>query len=139
MTIEIQKAMSAAWEQDRATAVYRGRVDDAYELGFIAAWRARSKQMPDIVTLKNLFRAYAADVEKVANEMVQPHASGQISVPPEIIDYWLEHLETIVTVDAKSLLKGGTRNLTAHQKAVEEAAGMPLDWNMAAAFEVGKK
>lgn len=40
MSIELQKAMSAAWEKDSATAVQRGRVDDAYELGFIAAWRA---------------------------------------------------------------------------------------------------
>jgi hypothetical protein len=39
MSIELQKALSAAWENDRALAVYRGRVDDAYELGFIAAWK----------------------------------------------------------------------------------------------------
>jgi hypothetical protein len=30
----------------------------------------------------------------------------------------------------------GARNLTEHQKAVEEAAGMPLDWNMANAATV---
>jgi hypothetical protein len=38
MSIEIQKAMSSAWEKDRNTAVSRGRVDDAYELGFIAGY-----------------------------------------------------------------------------------------------------
>lgn len=93
---------------------------------------------PETETLKNLFRDYAADIEKVANEMVQPHAFGQISVPPEIIDYWLSHIELIMEVDAKSLLGKDTRNLTEHQKAVEEAVGMPLDWGMAAAYEVGK-
>lgn len=40
---------------------------------------------PETITLKNLFTVYAADIEKVANEMVQPHAFGQICVPPEVI------------------------------------------------------
>jgi len=31
------------------------------------------------------------------------------------------------------------RILTEHQKAVEEAAGMNIDWGMANAFEAGKK
>ena len=31
------------------------------------------------------------------------------------------------------------RVLTEHQKAVEEAAGMNLDWGMAAAFDAGRK
>jgi hypothetical protein len=29
------------------------------------------------------------------------------------------------------------RNLTEHQKAVEEAAGMPIDWSMASGYEAG--
>ena len=41
MLIEIQKAMSAAWEYDHKEVVSRGRLDNAYELGFIAAWQAR--------------------------------------------------------------------------------------------------
>jgi hypothetical protein len=32
---------------------------------------------------------------------------------------------------------GVHRNLTEHQKAVEEAAGMSLDWNMANAYTAG--
>lgn len=37
---EIQKAMFSAWEYDHKEVVSRGRLDDAYELGFIAAWHA---------------------------------------------------------------------------------------------------
>jgi hypothetical protein len=70
-------------------------------LGFCAGWKVRSQQTPEIITLKNLFRAYAADIEKVANEILEPSTLTRVQVPPEVIDCWLEHLEMIVTVDAK--------------------------------------
>jgi hypothetical protein len=94
---------------------------------------------PETETLKNLFRAYAAQIEKVANEILEPSTLTRVQVPPEVIDYWLSHIELVMEVDAKSLLGKDTRNLTEHQKAVEEAAGMPLDWGMVATYEAGKK
>lgn len=59
---------------------------------------------PKTQTLKNLFRAYAADIEKVANEVLEPYTDTRLCVPPEVIDYWLKHIEMIMEVDAVSLL-----------------------------------
>jgi RecJ-like exonuclease len=60
-----------------------------------------------------------------------------------IIEKQSEHLRKLVCDYASFFehprIKVDTRNLTEHQKAVEEAAGMPLDWNMAAGYEAGKK
>lgn len=63
MSIELQKAMSEAWEKDRSTAVSRGRVDDAYELGFIAAWRTSNSKAP-MVDLETAVVALAKRMAK---------------------------------------------------------------------------
>lgn len=34
--------LSAKWEKDKNRVVSLGRLDDAYELGFVAAWHARA-------------------------------------------------------------------------------------------------
>jgi len=94
---------------------------------------------PETETLKNLFRAYASEIEKVANEILEHSTLTRVQVPTEIIEYWLFHIEMIMEVDTKSLLVKDTRNLTDHQKAVEEAAGMPLDWGLASTYEAGRK
>jgi hypothetical protein len=59
---------------------------------------------PETTTLKNLFSAFAADIEKVANEALGPRTDTRVCVPPEIIDYWLQHIEMIMEVETKSLL-----------------------------------
>ena len=59
---------------------------------------------PETQTLKNLFTAYAADIEKVANEALDPYTDTRVCVPPEVIDYWLQHIEMIMEVDTLSLL-----------------------------------
>lgn len=60
----------------------------------------------ETITLKNLFSAFAADIEKVANEVLEEnHIYTRVCVPPEIIDYWLQHIEMIMEVDSKSLLE----------------------------------
>jgi hypothetical protein len=46
--------------------------------------------------MKNLFTAFAADIEKVVNDMRKPHAAFPLSIPPEVIDYWLHNIEVIM-------------------------------------------
>ena len=57
MSIEIQKAMSSAWEYDHKEVASRGRLDDAYELGFIAAWQARSSKTLGPENLEHVAKA----------------------------------------------------------------------------------
>ena len=54
--------------------------------------------------MKNLFIAFASNVEDVANEILEPSTDTRVCMPPEVIDYWLKHIEMIMEVDNKSLL-----------------------------------
>lgn len=59
---------------------------------------------PETITLKSLFTAFAVDIEKVANEALGPRVDTRVCVPPEVIEYWLQHIEMIMEVDIKKLL-----------------------------------
>jgi len=67
---------------------------------------------PETVTLKNLFTAYAADIEKVANEILKDCTQTRVNVPPDVIDYWLSHIELIMEVTPISLLGKEADNVT---------------------------
>jgi hypothetical protein len=53
---------------------------------------------------KYLFTAFAAGIEETVNDAIQPHTHARISIPPELIDYWLKHIEMIMETDTSSLL-----------------------------------
>jgi hypothetical protein len=58
---------------------------------------------------------------------------SQDGISPNLVRAWAAELEAALNAPPA----GSPRHLTEHQRAVEEAAGMNLDWGMAAAYEVG--
>ena len=65
MSIEIQKAMSAAWEYDHKEVAERGRLDDAYEMGFLAAWNNCQKKVDE---MQDAMMAMSDSLGILANE-----------------------------------------------------------------------
>lgn len=43
--------------------------------------------------MRNVFEAYAREVQNTANQIIGPtRAGGRVDIPPEIIEYWFGHL-----------------------------------------------
>ncbi len=75
------------------------------------------------------------DRVQVLRKELEPYLSRAFTTPTELlaIDCILQSALAAATAE-----RTPPHNLTEHQKAVEEAAGMPLDWGMANGYEVGR-
>lgn len=54
-----------------------------------------------ISAMRNVFEAYAREVQNTANQIIGPtRACARVEVPPEIVNYWFWHLVDACNLEA---------------------------------------